>query len=46
MSGRIVQLGDGVDEWSAGDEVCALLTGGRYRRSPYLAGQLLPFRPG
>ena len=47
VSGRIVQLGDGVDEWSAGDEVCALLTGGGYaEKVAVLAGQLLPFPAG
>jgi len=29
-SGRISELGAGVDGWSVGDEVCALLTGGGY----------------
>ncbi len=30
VSGRIAGLGDDVDEWRVGDEVCALLTGGGY----------------
>jgi NADPH2:quinone reductase len=29
-SGRIAEVGPGVAEWSAGDEVCALLPGGGY----------------
>ncbi len=30
VAGSIVALGDGVAEWSLGDEVCALVTGGGY----------------
>ena len=30
VSGRIVELGPEVTEWSVGDEVCALLAGGGY----------------
>ncbi|GAA1482380.1 NAD(P)H-quinone oxidoreductase [Gordonia sinesedis] len=30
VSGRIAALGENVDEWSVGDEVCALLAGGGY----------------
>ena len=29
-SGRIAELGEGVEGWSVGDEVCALLSGGGY----------------
>ena len=29
-SGKVAALGDGVTEWSVGDEVCALLPGGGY----------------
>ncbi len=29
-SGRIAELGEGVEGWSVGDEVCALLAGGGY----------------
>ena len=29
-SGRIVEVGDDVERWSVGDEVCALLAGGGY----------------
>jgi putative PIG3 family NAD(P)H quinone oxidoreductase len=47
VSGRIAQLGDGVDGWSVGDEVCALLTGGGYaERVAVPAGQLLPVPAG
>jgi len=43
VSGRIAALGDGVDQWSVGQPVCALLAGGGY--SEYVsvpAGQVLP----
>jgi putative PIG3 family NAD(P)H quinone oxidoreductase len=47
VSGRIVQLGDGVDGWSIGDEVCALLTGGGYAEKVAVpTGQLLPVPAG
>jgi putative PIG3 family NAD(P)H quinone oxidoreductase len=48
VSGRIVALGDGVDgEWSVGDEVVALLSGGGYaERVAVPAGQLLPVPAG
>jgi putative PIG3 family NAD(P)H quinone oxidoreductase len=47
VSGRIVQLGDDVDGWSVGDEVCALLTGGGYAEKVAVpAGQLLPVPAG
>src|SRR3954465_5187385 len=42
-SGVISEVGDGVTEWSVGDEVCALLAGGGYaERVAVPAGQLLP----
>src|SRR3954470_24528833 len=42
-SGVISEVGDGVTEWSVGDEVCALLSGGGYaERVAVPAGQLLP----
>ena len=42
-SGRVVALGDGVERWSVGDEVCALLSGGGYAEQVAVpAGQLLP----
>jgi putative PIG3 family NAD(P)H quinone oxidoreductase len=47
VSGRIVQLGEGVEGWSVGDEVCALLTGGGYAEKVAVpAGQLLPVPAG
>ena len=47
VSGTIEALGDEVEGWSVGDEVCALLSGGGYAdlvRAP--AGQLLPVPSG
>ena len=42
-SGLVSEVGDGVTEWSVGDEVCALLSGGGYaERVAVPAGQLLP----
>lgn len=42
-SGVISEVGEGVAGWSAGDEVCALLSGGGYaERVAVAAGQLLP----
>ena len=46
-SGRIVGLGAGVDGWTIGDEVCALLAGGGYAElvaAP--VGQVLPVPAG
>jgi putative PIG3 family NAD(P)H quinone oxidoreductase len=46
-SGRIAALGEGVTEWSVGDEVCALLAGGGYAEQVAVpAGQLLPVPKG
>jgi len=46
-SGRIASLGPGVDGWTVGDEVCALLPGGGYAtRVVVPAGQLLPVPAG
>ncbi len=46
-SGRIAALGDEVDGWRVGDEVCALLSGGGYAtRVAVPAGQLLPVPAG
>ncbi len=43
VSGTVAALGDGVDDWSAGDQVCALLAGGGYAEYVAVpAGQLLP----
>ena len=42
-SGTVQEVGEGVDGWSVGDEVCALLSGGGYaERVAVPAGQLLP----
>ncbi|MGW4482869.1 NAD(P)H-quinone oxidoreductase [Amycolatopsis sp. NPDC004368] len=42
-SGTIAELGEGVEGWQVGDEVCALLAGGGYaERVVVPAGQLLP----
>jgi putative PIG3 family NAD(P)H quinone oxidoreductase len=46
-SGRISELGDGVDDWQVGDEVCALLAGGGCaERVAVPASQLLPIPKG
>ena len=46
-AGRVAVLGDGVQGWSVGDEVCALLSGGGYAtRVAVPAGQLLPVPDG
>jgi putative PIG3 family NAD(P)H quinone oxidoreductase len=46
-SGRITEIGPGVDGWSVGDEVCALLAGGGYaERVAVPAGQLMPVPSG
>ncbi|WP_300015749.1 NAD(P)H-quinone oxidoreductase [Pseudonocardia sp.] len=46
-SGRIAALGEGVDGWSVGDEVCALLAGGGYAEQVAVpAAQLMPIPPG
>src|SRR3954453_21828872 len=46
-SGRISAVGDGVDGWSVGDEVCALLAGGGYAEKVTVpAGQVMPLPPG
>ncbi|WP_020663354.1 NAD(P)H-quinone oxidoreductase [Amycolatopsis benzoatilytica] len=42
-SGTVAALGEGVEGWQVGDEVCALLAGGGYaERVVVPAGQLLP----
>lgn len=42
-SGRVAGFGEGVTGWGAGDEVCALLSGGGYASLVAVpAGQLLP----
>ncbi|OLF04697.1 NAD(P)H-quinone oxidoreductase [Actinophytocola xinjiangensis] len=46
-SGTVIVLGDDVDEFRVGDEVCALLSGGGYaQRVVVPAGQLLPVPAG
>lgn len=46
-SGRVAALGQGVTGWSAGDAVCALLSGGGYaERVAVAAGQVLPVPVG
>ena len=47
VSGTIDALGDGVQGWSVGEEVCALLVGGGYAEQVCVpAGQLLPVPAG
>jgi putative PIG3 family NAD(P)H quinone oxidoreductase len=47
VSGTIDALGDGVEGWSVGDEVCALLSGGGYAELVCVpAGQVLPVPSG
>jgi putative PIG3 family NAD(P)H quinone oxidoreductase len=47
VSGRIAALGDGVEGWQVGDEVCALIDGGGYaERVVAPAEQLLPVPRG
>ncbi len=47
VSGRIVEVGEGTDGFSIGDEVCALLSGGGYaERVAVPAGQVLPVPRG
>jgi putative PIG3 family NAD(P)H quinone oxidoreductase len=46
-SGTIAALGDGVEGWAVGDEVCALLTGGGYAAQVAVpAGQVMPVPAG
>ena len=46
-AGRVAALGEGVTDWSVGDEVCALLGGGGYAQQVAVpAGQLLPVPAG
>ncbi|RKT80110.1 putative PIG3 family NAD(P)H quinone oxidoreductase [Terracoccus luteus] len=47
VSGRVAALGDGVEGWTVGGEVCALLDGGGYAEQAVVpAGQLLPVPSG
>ena len=46
-SGTVAALGEGVEGWAVGDEVCALLAGGGYAsRVVVPAGQVLPVPAG
>jgi putative PIG3 family NAD(P)H quinone oxidoreductase len=46
-SGTIAKVGEGVDDWAPGDQVCALLSGGGYaERVVVPAGQMLPVPRG
>ena len=46
-SGRIAELGEGVEGWSVGDEVCALLSGGGYAACVAVpVGQVMPIPSG
>lgn len=46
-AGIICEVGDGVRQWSVGDRVCALLSGGAYaERVAVPAGQLMPVPEG
>jgi putative PIG3 family NAD(P)H quinone oxidoreductase len=47
VSGRVIAVGDDVQQWQPGDEVCALLDGGGYaERVVAPAGQVLPLPSG
>ena len=47
VSGVVAELGPGVAEWSVGQQVCALLSGGGYaERVAVPAGQVLPVPAG
>ncbi len=47
VSGTVDALGEGVEDWRVGDEVCALLSGGGYAEAVCVpAGQLLPVPAG
>src|SRR6478735_1437679 len=47
VSGTIAAVGEEVEGWSVGDEVCALLSGGGYAEQVAVpAGQLLPVPAG
>jgi putative PIG3 family NAD(P)H quinone oxidoreductase len=46
-SGTVSAVGDGVDGWQVGDEVCALLAGGGYAEKVAVpAGQVMPVPSG
>ncbi|WP_432477772.1 NAD(P)H-quinone oxidoreductase [Nocardioides sp. GXQ0305] len=46
-SGTVAAVGEGVDRWSVGDEVCALLAGGGYAEQVVVPeGQVMPLPDG
>lgn len=46
-SGTVSAIGEGVDSWAVGDEVCALLAGGGYASQVVVpAGQVMPIPAG
>ena len=46
-SGRVAALGEGIEGWSVGDEVCALLAGGGYAAQVAVpVGQVMPVPNG
>lgn len=46
-SGTVAEVGEGVTEWSVGDQVCALLSGGGYAAQVAVsAGQVMPVPAG
>jgi putative PIG3 family NAD(P)H quinone oxidoreductase len=46
-SGTLAAVGEGVDRWQVGDEVCALLAGGGYAEKVLVpAGQVMPLPEG
>ena len=46
-SGTVSAVGEGVDAWSVGDQVCALLSGGGYAEKVLVpAGQVMPVPEG
>jgi putative PIG3 family NAD(P)H quinone oxidoreductase len=47
VSGRVIAVGDDVQQWQPGDEVCALIDGGGYAEQVVApAGQVLPVPVG
>ncbi|MGO4599877.1 NAD(P)H-quinone oxidoreductase [Terrabacter sp. 2RAF25] len=47
VSGRVAAVGEGVEQWQVGDEVCALLEGGGYAEKVVVAAeQVLPVPRG
>lgn len=47
LSGTVAEVGSGVDAWSVGDEVCAVVAGGGYaERAVIPAATAMPLPPG